>query len=338
MELPARMIATEKFILPFPNEWGYSLKIAIRNEAKKLSLYRIPIELEPLVTGINDEGEEIPINVLGRWVFGVPGYAGHIKIIPNEVGTIIEYPNIPEVEKLLLESIQNLNGGMKMEKKYDVITNYFNANVQGMYIIQKDNKYGIMNEKEQYILEPIYCHIRDFVEGFALLQKNIGGNTYKYNLVDINGKFISDKWFDFAGEFSCGLCLVSLDLDNETKCRFIKKDGTFLKDLVFYSASDFCDNIAKVKFNYEDEWCFIDTDGEILRHKTYPEIKNGYEPTYVIYSEQGNVLQIIQIRSSKVIAKNIEEFEAEILQEKLCKTDEKSFLRLARKIRKEFEK
>lgn len=108
MELPARMIATEKFILPFPNEWGYSLKIAIRNEAKKLPLYRIPVEIKPLVTGKNNEGKEIPIDILGRWVFGVPGYAGHIKIIPNEVGTIIEYPNVPEVEKLLLESIKNL--------------------------------------------------------------------------------------------------------------------------------------------------------------------------------------------------------------------------------------
>lgn len=109
MRLPARMKATKKLILPFKNKWEYSLKIVIRNKAKRLPLYRIPIELEPLVTGMTDEGEKIPINTLGRWVFGVPGYAGHIKIIPNENETIIQYPNVPEVEKLLLESIAKLN-------------------------------------------------------------------------------------------------------------------------------------------------------------------------------------------------------------------------------------
>lgn len=218
----------------------------------------------------------------------------------------------------------------KYDKKYDVICNYFNANTKGIYIIEKDNLYGIMNEKERYILEPIYNHIRDFVEGFARVQK-YENDKYKYNLVNQEGQFISADWFDDTGEFSCGLCEICLD----GEIKYIRKDGTDLKNFIFYATSEFCDNVAKVKFNYNDDWCFIDTNGEILKHETYPKIKNGYEPTYVICSKQGNILQI---RSSKVCVRSIEKFEEEIIKERLCKTDEKSFLKLARKIKKDFEK
>jgi hypothetical protein len=57
---------------------GASFKVFLRNELKKVAEYHIPVELDdPAVTGRTEDGVPIPINTLGRWLFGVPGYAGN---------------------------------------------------------------------------------------------------------------------------------------------------------------------------------------------------------------------------------------------------------------------
>jgi len=63
------------FDFPVENKWGYSMKVVLRSVAKKLPEYHTPVE--PVRHGRSDSGEEIPVNTLGRWAFGVPGYQGH---------------------------------------------------------------------------------------------------------------------------------------------------------------------------------------------------------------------------------------------------------------------
>jgi len=60
----------------------YELKDYVRQEAKELPDYQRPIKamhggVEIQLHGQSDSGEPIPVNTLGRWVFGVPGYRGH---------------------------------------------------------------------------------------------------------------------------------------------------------------------------------------------------------------------------------------------------------------------
>lgn len=67
---------------------GGSQKTYVRNLAKKHHLYRQPVD-NGGVNGTMDNGETIPIDTLGKWLFGTPGYKGH---------TIFEYhtePNSP---------------------------------------------------------------------------------------------------------------------------------------------------------------------------------------------------------------------------------------------------
>ena len=62
-----------------PNKWGGGLKIAIRQVAKKLPEYHLPIQNQVLpMTVETQEGKKIEVNTLGKWAFGVPGYAGHL--------------------------------------------------------------------------------------------------------------------------------------------------------------------------------------------------------------------------------------------------------------------
>jgi len=83
-----------KLAINKPNKWGYSLKVAIRQVAKKLPEYHLPIQNSYLpMTVETQEGKKIEVNTLGKWAFGVPGYAGHLMFEgfnPKEI--VIYYP------------------------------------------------------------------------------------------------------------------------------------------------------------------------------------------------------------------------------------------------------
>ncbi|MFA7070380.1 MAG: hypothetical protein WC144_06025 [Sulfurimonas sp.] len=101
--------ADNSLVIPMLNRYGYGLKIAIRNEAKKLPSYHEPIECE--ICGRDDSGNEIPINTIGRWVFGTPGYMGHAMFDGGENEKIIIYlpHETPEiVVKLLIAACKKL--------------------------------------------------------------------------------------------------------------------------------------------------------------------------------------------------------------------------------------
>lgn len=58
---------------PVKNKWGFNLKHAIREQAKKLPKYHEKIS-HPIT--VENEGKEIEVNTVGRWIFGVPSFAG----------------------------------------------------------------------------------------------------------------------------------------------------------------------------------------------------------------------------------------------------------------------
>jgi len=99
-----------KLEFPKPNKWGGGLKIAIRQVAKKLPEYHLPIQNQVLpMTVETQEGEKIEVNTLGRWAFGVPGYMGHLMFEGfNQEKIIIYYPEGSPKELLeMLEKAVN---------------------------------------------------------------------------------------------------------------------------------------------------------------------------------------------------------------------------------------
>lgn len=89
-----------------PNIHSFGLKVAIRNIAKTLPEYHLPIEFKngEARFGSRDTGDFIPINTVGRWIFGVPGYMGHAIFEGGEQKRIaIWLPiNTPDIIKELL--------------------------------------------------------------------------------------------------------------------------------------------------------------------------------------------------------------------------------------------
>ncbi len=69
---------------------GLTAPVYIREIARKISLYSQKIECE--AQGKSKDSKKISINNLGRWLFGVPGYNGHCRIVSRDKKITIYYP------------------------------------------------------------------------------------------------------------------------------------------------------------------------------------------------------------------------------------------------------
>jgi hypothetical protein len=87
--------------------YGHSLKTALREVAKRLPLYHEPVETNPPLVGETDRGEVVPVNTLGRWIFGVPGCVGH-AIFDPEPAVYLPPDAPPEAEALIWEAVKLL--------------------------------------------------------------------------------------------------------------------------------------------------------------------------------------------------------------------------------------
>jgi len=98
---------------------GASFKIFLRNELKKIPEYHAPVVLDnPGVAGRTEAGIPIPVNTLGRWLFGVSGYAGNAIFdgfaTPPRVVVNVHSEVQPEVIELI-DKLLSAAGGVRVE-------------------------------------------------------------------------------------------------------------------------------------------------------------------------------------------------------------------------------
>jgi len=116
--LPARAYG-KRLVYEFRNyAQGPSFKVFLREKLKGVPEYHTPIELDnPAIAGRTDTGVPIPINTLGKWLFGVPGYAGNAVFdgFSDPPKVVV---NISEVQPEVIELIDRLfsaAGGLRQE-------------------------------------------------------------------------------------------------------------------------------------------------------------------------------------------------------------------------------
>lgn len=84
---------------------GITAYIFIHGIAMKQSLFDHPIQCPD--NGMV-EGRELPIDTVGKWLFGVPGYDGHVAINVNGGKVLLSFPSkSPLVVHDLVISIKN---------------------------------------------------------------------------------------------------------------------------------------------------------------------------------------------------------------------------------------
>lgn len=72
-----------------PKSLGLTAKVWVHEKARKMGAYSQPIICSAL--GKSKEGREIPVNSVGRWLFGVPGYDGNVRIYADDDTVTICY-------------------------------------------------------------------------------------------------------------------------------------------------------------------------------------------------------------------------------------------------------
>jgi len=90
LRVPARGSMCMKVVYEFPELKGKvvggSFKLYLRDLLKKVPEYHSVLEAIG-IEGKTDTGIPVPVSTLGRWIFGVPGYAGNARFIayPGEI-------------------------------------------------------------------------------------------------------------------------------------------------------------------------------------------------------------------------------------------------------------
>lgn len=86
---------------------GLTAKVLLHEAARTLPLYNQPIESD--AEGQDGEGKKIKVNSVGRWLFGVPGYEGHIRMVSENDTVLLHYPKgAPEVVHELIASLKEV--------------------------------------------------------------------------------------------------------------------------------------------------------------------------------------------------------------------------------------
>ena len=92
------------------------------------------------------------------------------------------------------------------------------------------------------------------------LAKVIRTSDYKYNFIDAQGKLLSDKWFEWAGDFYHGFAIVGRA---NHEYNFIDTKGKILSDEWFKWLDFFKGEFARVQ-RKGGSMNFINKDGKII--------------------------------------------------------------------------
>jgi len=87
-----------------PKSLGLTAKVFVQEKARALPLYDQPVKCD--ASGQSKDGKEIAVDTVGRWLFGVPGYEGHIRIVPDNDKVSLYYPK--ESPKVVHELVSSL--------------------------------------------------------------------------------------------------------------------------------------------------------------------------------------------------------------------------------------
>ena len=91
--------------LPLSNPRGSGVKWFNTGQIKEHPLFNHPVRTDPPISGWSPKGEEIPITRLAQWVFGVSGYDGNVRFLPDEGRISFQIPlEAPDQVEYLLRS------------------------------------------------------------------------------------------------------------------------------------------------------------------------------------------------------------------------------------------
>lgn len=156
---------------------------------------------------------------------------------------------------------RDLDGNIVIKPIYD------NAEMfsEGFSTVQIGNKYGLIDETGKYVLP-----LRD-MEYLGNVHNGLASfrDKDKYGFIDIKGDVKIKTVYDWAGDFSEGLCVVRNDNGKigSGKNGYIDTTGKLVVDFKFEYAEPF--ENGRAKFRSNNLWGAIDKTGKIIEPATH---------------------------------------------------------------------
>lgn len=189
---------------------------------------------------------------------------------------------------------------------------------EGLTPVEKDSKWGYINEKGEMVIHPKFDSAMSFSEGLAQVRQD-----GKMNFIDKKGNVVFDTQFRSVDFFSEGLACVEND---EGKCGYIDLKGNYIIDPKFVSAMPFINGVAPVSSMVQTDdddkaslkWGIIDKEGKELVPIRYDDIycgadgedvclEDGYFSDGLLAVKSGDEWGYINEKGNMVIAPQFDE-------------------------------
>ena len=118
-------------------------------------------------------------------------------------------------------------------------------------------EYNLIDANGKQLSEQWFDWIGDFYDGFAL----VGRENHEYNYIDKQGKILSEEWFKWLDFFNDGFARVQRFDDT---MNFITKDGKIISKEWFRYVDYFDNDNLAVVYRTNGEQCKIDKNGKIV--------------------------------------------------------------------------
>ncbi len=96
---------SKTIVIYTPKRLGATATVWLHEIARKLEEYNWPVDCWQI--GKDSAGNEIKVDRLGRFLFGVPGYDGHIRVAANGSEITIYYPSEPAEAEALFNKLKS---------------------------------------------------------------------------------------------------------------------------------------------------------------------------------------------------------------------------------------
>lgn len=180
----------------------------------------------------------------------------------------------------------------------------------GLAAVSKDGKYGMINIKGRYVLEPRFDIVTDFDNGYASIACDVSRGTYnryldgKFGIVNDKGEIVVDCQYYYIGSFKNGMATILLNSKYD-RYGYVSTSGEILIEPQYTDANSFEGDVARVT-DQSSKSFLINSKGEAVSDKTFsyigqfscgyatltPRVSNGVngymDPSGKIYSKGYN--------------------------------------------------
>jgi hypothetical protein len=171
------------------------------------------------------------------------------------------YPAPVKTVKGIFWGYINKKGDFSINPKFGYAMDF---QQNGLAVVEKNGRYGLINEFGKFIVQPDYYSISDFSEGRAIVSNSEG-----YHVIDEKGRLITTKPYQYIGVFQHSRAPFSVMKDNSYLYGYLDGTGKEVIPAQFKTANDFQNQTAIVQ-QKNNTYTLINQEGKTLQTYIYP--------------------------------------------------------------------